>query len=168
MILKTLIESTLSELYDSAVLAFPNTKKRQHATQPIEIVNIRFTPFLGVRTLMVRGTAQNEDREYETMIVFKNVQYHDKGSIKIKSDGKTYLFEPLDVDHVEVLVRYSCQDFRWRFTHTDYIDKSLQGRDRKRYNALYNPGSANPTESEGICKHLMKFSEVQQSQGLMQ
>ena len=167
MILKTLIESTLSELYNSAVLAFPNTKKRQHATQPIEIVNIRFTPFLGVRTLMVRGTAQNEDREYEAMIVFKNVQYHDKGSIKIKSDGKTYLFEQLDVDATEILVRCNCQDFTWRGVHWNKIDRSLFGRDRKKYVGEGGP-PANPMEMPILCKHLMKFSEVLQLQGLMQ
>ena len=70
------IESSLTDLYQSAVEAFPGTTKRQHAIDPITVVNLRWTPFIGMKTLLIRGTAHNEDREYNPLILFKKVAYH--------------------------------------------------------------------------------------------
>jgi len=158
-------ESSLNDLHQSAVAAFPGTTRRQHATHPIEISNLRWTPFLGMRTLMVKAVARNEDREYTPFIVFKNVQYHNVrdiyGLVEITaSDGAQYLFERLSVNENDVLVRCNCKDFYWRFNYYDHVDRSLYGRKRSPYEAIFNPGSANPQEMPGMCKHLMKFAEV--------
>jgi hypothetical protein len=53
-------ESTLYDLHQSAVDAFPHTTKRQHATDTIRIVQLNWTPFLGLKTLYLKGLAQNE------------------------------------------------------------------------------------------------------------
>lgn len=166
-----IIESSLTDLYKSTVNAFPNTTKRQHATDPIKIVELKWTPFLGMKTLFVRGVAHNENRTYNPMILFKKVSYHKqntKGVVELHTnEGEQVFLERLSFDNNGVLVRCNCKDFHWRFTHWDSLDKSLYGRDRKKYEAKYNPGSANPTESPGMCKHIMKLTKVLQESGLI-
>lgn len=158
------LESSLVDLYKSAVEAFPNTTKRQYATDEIVVEDVTWTPFVGMKTLFIKGMIRNEDRKYNSLILFKRVVYHDRnqeGVIPLRaSDGKQYFLEQLLMNDTDVAVRCLCQDFRWRWTHTDHLDKSLYGRNRKKYEALYNPGSANPSNSKGMCKHLMKLMQV--------
>jgi hypothetical protein len=164
-------ESSLGDLYDSAVDAFPNTTMRQHATQPIKMSNFRWVPYLGMKTLFVRAEARNEEREYSPIIVFKNVRYHDEdapGLIKIRSEGRMYYLEQPSLEDSDVLVRCSCGDFFWRFNYFDHLDKSLSGPKRKKYEAKHNPGSANPMRLPGECKHLMKMAEVLRNTGIIQ
>ena len=165
------IESSLTDLYQSSVEAFPGTTKRQHATDPITVVNLRWTPFIGMKTLLIRGTAHNEDREYNPLILFKKVAYHEsegRGIVGLAVSGdKKYFLEPISFSENDALVRCQCGDFHWRFQHFDHLDKSLYGRNRKKYEALHNPGSANPLEKEGICKHLMKMMKILDESGIM-
>ena len=155
-------ESNLQDLYASTVQAFPRTTKRQHATDPIRIVELNWTPFLGVKTLFIKGLAQSGEsgKEYNTLFLFKNVNYNiqdESKAVRITaSDGQEYLFEQLSLDNTEVLVRCSCPDFAWRFNYMDHLDDSLYGRKRKEYHAIHNPGSSNPLQLPGMCKHLIK------------
>lgn len=106
---KTFCESTFQELYDSSVKAFPKTKLRQHATGPVQITEMKFIPYLGVKTLYMKCLATNEDRQYRPMILFKGVVYREgggKGVIPLKiSDAETRYVEQLDRNGTEVLVR---------------------------------------------------------------
>lgn len=163
-------ESSLNQLFRSAVTAFPHTTMRQHATHPIVIKGVEWVPFLGMKTLFVKGLAESGGKEYNPLVVFKNVQYANGGGMGIiplaASDGQDYFLEKLDGEDTDVLVRCNCKDFYWRFAHFNSQDGSLYGRNRKKYEALYNPGSANPNEAPGLCKHLMKFSQVLHEAGL--
>ena len=47
----TLQESSLQNLYTSTVKAFPKTTRRQYAIDPINIAEVKWTPFLGVHTV---------------------------------------------------------------------------------------------------------------------
>lgn len=156
-------ESSLNDLYQSSVDAFPNTTRRQHSTDTIKIASMRYTPYLGVKTLFVRGLAQNEGKEYSPMILFRNVKYHtekNQSTFALKAEGKTYYLESLSSNDNDVLVRCNCPDFQWRFQHFDKVDKSLYGSNRKPYEALVRPGSANPEELPGMCKHLLKLVKI--------
>ncbi|MHA2402108.1 MAG: hypothetical protein ACXADH_03875, partial [Candidatus Kariarchaeaceae archaeon] len=51
--------SNYNQLFQQTVRAFPRTRKRQHATQPIQIVRTDFTPYIGTRNLLVRGQARS-------------------------------------------------------------------------------------------------------------
>ena len=169
--LNRLDEATLADLYQSAVDAFPGTTKRQHATEPVRIVDLTWTPFLGVRTLFVKGRSQNEGREYGPMILFKGVQYHDAarpGLVEITaSDGRDYVFEKLRPGGTEVLVRCGCPDFVWRFNYYDHLDRSLYGSKRRKYESAGGP-AANPLGLPGMCKHLMKLAQALDHAGIME
>lgn len=164
-------ESTLKELYKNAIDAFPSTTKRQNAIDTIKVVKLDWTPFLGVRTLFLKGLVQNEGKEYNPIMLVKDVKYkNEPGTQTIKiaaSNGKEYYLNKISFEDNDVLVRCECGDFHWRFKHYNSLDKSLFGRDRKKYEAIYKPNSANPSESAGMCKHLMKLMKILKESGLI-
>lgn len=156
-----LAESTNAELYDSTVKAFPRTRYRQHATDPIKIVRLEWVPYLGVKTLFISSLAQNlhKGTEYRPMILFKGVQYGDPGAGMVEivaSDNQQYAFKKLKHDGEDVMVRCDCADFRWRFNYYDWVDRSLYGNKRKKYEGKGGP-PANPSSMPGMCKHLIKL-----------
>ena len=153
-------ESNLVDLYKSTVEAFPRTRFRQHATNPIKIVELTWTPFKGVKTLFIKGHAESSSGlDYNPMVLFKRVKYHDFQNNDdlveiIASDGQNYLFERLNNTN-EVLVRCNCKDFKYRFAFYNFEDSSLYGNKPKKYEGqgLFH---ANPLELPGMCKHLIK------------
>lgn len=158
-------ESSLDDLFTSAIRAFPNTTKRQFAVQPIVIETIRWTPFVGMKTLFVKGHARNEDRHYDTIILFKDVDYTNE-QVKIKaSDGKIYRFAKFSMENTDVLVRCNCQDFKWRFNYYDHLDRSLYGPKRSKYEGISGI-PANPKQLPGMCKHLMATTKVLNDAGI--
>jgi len=154
-------ESSLSELYKSAVEMLPTTK-RQHATNTIKLTHLDWVPYLGLKTLFVKALAQNEGREYSPIILFKNVQYTEDGVKLTANNGNVYKLKPLSLDENNVLVRCQCLDFKYRFKFYNYQDHSLYGDKGKKYIAKTNRGPCNPNEAAGLCKHLMKLIKVLQ------
>lgn len=163
-----LFESSLEDLYRSAIAAFPNTTKRQHSTDPIIITELRWTPFVGTKTLFTKGLAQSGEsgKEYNPIIVFKKVNYNEDVVQITASDGGEYSFAPLSNENTDVLVRCNCPDFSWRFNYYNSLDKSLQGRKRRKYEGVSNRPPANPSELPGMCKHLMKMAKVLKEAGI--
>lgn len=156
-----LAESTHADLYDSSVQAFPKTRFRQHVTDQIEISELEWTPYLGVKTLFISAQAHNKIKgtDYKPMIMFKGVNYG-RGTNTVEivaNDSKPYRFEQLELGHTELLVRCNCPDFQWRFNYYDWVDSSLFGNKRKKYEGEGAP--ANPAEMPGMCKHLMAMFE---------
>ena len=156
---KTFCESSFNDLFDSTVRAFPNTRKRQHATAPIRISEVKATPFPGVKTLFLKCRATNEDREYSPMILFKGVAYRDgqgDGVVPVRVSGtETRYIEQLDRTKSNMLVRCDCNDFKWRFNYYDHLDRTLYGNKRAKYEGTGEP--ANPLQLPGMCKHVMAF-----------
>ena len=161
-------ESSLEDLYQSAVEAFPHTTMRQHATDTIIITNLRWTPYLGMRTLFIKALAQNEGREYSPIILFKKVNYNSDEVKIIDSAGKEYSFGKLSLENTDVVLRCNCADFFYRFNYYDHLDKSLYGRKRRKYESKGVGPPANPLELPGICKHLMKTAHVLREAGIFQ
>jgi len=165
---KVFVESTAQELWQSAVSAFPGTKKRQHAIDPIVIENLKILPFVGMKTLFLKSDARNEDKTYNPIFIFKGVNYQSPEYSLAATDGKIYTFGRLSLSKNEVLTRCSCPDFYWRFQHYNHLDGSLQGRNRSSYKRITeNMPAANPLELPGLCKHLMKFAKTLQNSGVV-
>lgn len=161
-----IFESSLEYLYQSAVEAFPRTGLRQHATQPIVITHLKWTPYVGVRTLFVKALAQNEGREYAPIILFKNVNY-DSDEVTITANtGREYSFGKLSLENTDVVLRCGCGDFHWRANYANFLDGSLWGRKRKKYESKGLRPPVNPTNAPMMCKHLMKTSHVLRQAGI--
>ena len=164
----SLEESTIYSLYKSSVDAFPGTNKRQHVVDSIRIVELNWNPFIGMNTLFLKSRARSDSgKEYNPMILFKDVNYNESEVGIIANDGKQYSFQKLKFDRNEVLLRCNCQDFHWRFNYYDHVDRSLYGRKRKKYEAITNK-SANPKEMPGMCKHLMSMSSMLKDSGVIE
>jgi hypothetical protein len=159
------LESSAEELYKSAVKAFPKTTMRQYATHPIVIRELRWIPFVGVKTLFLKSLAQNEEREYGPCILFKGVNYGGKQVKIIASDGLQYNFDKLSLENTDILLRCNCPDFYWRFNYYNHLDKSLYGSKRRKYESEGGL-PANPLQLPGMCKHLMKMTEVVANAGI--
>ena len=157
------IETSLADLYKSTVKAFPKTTKRQHAIDDVKVERLEWVPFLGVKTLFIKGLAKNNDKKYECIMLFKNINYKDKQGKKIieikTSTGSEEFLEQINPNNNDVLLRCNCMDFYWRANYANHLDKSLFGRKRKKYESkgLF---SANPENSPMMCKHLIKLSKV--------
>jgi hypothetical protein len=157
-----LFESSLKDLYRSSVFAFPTTLKRQHATDPVVITELRWTPFVGMKTLFTKGLAQSGEsgKEYSPIILFKRVNYNED-SVKITaSDGMDYSFAPLSMENTDVALRCGCNDFYWRFNYYNSLEKSLQGQKRAKYESKSSRPSVNPEKMPGMCKHIIKMMKV--------
>jgi hypothetical protein len=85
----------------------------------------------------------------------------------IASTGQKFFFEKLNLKK-EVVLRCECNDFKWRFNFEDHRDRSLYGRVRKKYEAKINPGSSNPLEMPGMCKHLIKLVNSLHHNGILE
>lgn len=151
-------ESSYNDLYQSTVDAFPRTTKRQHSIDPVRITALSWTPFVGLRTLFLRGLAVNEGKHYATIMLFKNVRYGSGIPIRA-NDGRHYMIEPLSTESNDVSLRCDCPDFFWRFNYYDHLDHSLYGRKRKKYEGQ-GLWKANPLEMPGMCKHLIKMAHA--------
>lgn len=156
-------ESTAIELYKSTVEAFPGTGKRQNSTDMIRIAEMGWIPFVGMKTLYVKGLAKNmgNQNEYRASVLFKGVKYlKSKSGTSVElvaSDMNKYLLERISLWSSEILVRCECPDFNWRFNFYDHVDKSLYGRKRRKYESKGIGRVANASKSEGMCKHLIKM-----------
>lgn len=158
--MQSFLESSVQDLYNSAVDAFPRTVMRQYATHPIVVTNLRWTPWVGMKTLFVKAIAQSEGKEYNPIVLFKRVNY-DGNEVQITaSDGREVSFDKLSEAKTDVSLRCNCPDFYWRFNYYNHLDSSLYGRKRAKYEAKGTGPPANPMEMPGMCKHLMKTIHV--------
>lgn len=164
--------STEPELYDKTVAGFPDTKKRQHSTNTITISNVQYIPFVGTKMLHIKTTAMSNGSQYAQGIQILRVPIHtqeQEGTIAFTgSDGKLYFTYPLDLNKHNVKVRCSCLDFYWRFAKWNYSDKSVIGPAPRPYvRKTDTRPPVNPTQTPGLCKHLMKAFDQLHADGLV-
>lgn len=156
----TFVETSLAGLYSNIIKAFPSTTRRQYSTDEVKIEHLVWVPFRGMRTLFVKAQARRDGSKNECLILFKGVEYGSRGVELHASNGETVFLKPLSMESTDVLVRCTCEDFHWRMKHFNKLDRSLYGSDRKKYEASLRPGSSNPMELPGVCKHLIKMAKV--------
>ena len=163
-------ETNLENLFNKTIEAFPSTKHRQHSIDFIRITELHWTPYMGLRTLFVKGLAENIEnkKEYNPLILFKKINFiQNENSINIKaSNGNNYSIEKINNSN-DVSVRCDCKDFYWRGNYYNHLDKSLYGSKRARYESqgLF---SVNPTESPMMCKHIIKLALALENAGIFE
>lgn len=163
--LESLDESSLSDLDRSAVATFPATQRRQHIVNTVRVTSYTMVP--GQNTLLIKANVRNTNNNsrYKSTIQFNDVQYSDEqdpNAVKITaSDGHFYFLVPLDIQNTEVQVSCNCMDFYWRFAMWNSADNSLLGPKPDPYTRkTKNRPPANPRQTPGLCKHLMKLSDT--------
>jgi len=167
--------SSYQELERKTISAFPHTRKRQHATQPIQIVRTDFTPYLGTRNLLVRAQARSgtfNNVYYKPMLFFNEIQYEDQNTnqnVTFKATtGEDVSMQPINLSDNVVRVRCDCLDFYFRFAPWNFSNDDIYGPKPKPYvrkTNTYPP--VNPTRSPGICKHVMKLTHAIRDAGML-
>lgn len=158
---KLLIERSSYEKLDHNTTNPANfsTKKRQYAVDPIDVLSMKLTPFVGTKTLMCRFECKSEQKIYDTVIQFTNVIYEEEDTRDnvtfLASDKQKYHIQPINLAEGSVTVRCTCLDFYYRFSHYDSKDKALFGRPPKPYVKKTDRPPVNPNRVSGICKHIM-------------
>lgn len=156
-----LLEASLEQLVNQAERAFPDTSRRQHATDTTSVVNIEMIP--QKNNLLVKGQVRgSQNKIYDIIVQFQQVKYNPpEGEDKVTfvSNEQTYAIAPIALAQNNCKVRCNCLDFRFRFAINNFSDGSLYGSKPRAYQP--KPGSkrgpANPTRSPGVCKHIMTF-----------
>lgn len=167
-------EVTLNDLERDTVFGFPNTKKRQHATDPVQITQMNLTPAKPTGDLICDAVAKSGAKTYDPKILFLEVQYEDEDTQSnvtfTASDGDAYNIVPISLSESNVKVTCNCLDFYYRFNNTNANKDALYGPLRPPYKT--KPGSnrppANPENVSGICKHLVKLVQSLRQAGLAQ
>ena len=101
-------ESNINQLYDSTVRAYPRTTKRQHSVDEINVLGVSWVPYKGMKTLFIKGSVVNDYKrtEYNPMILFKNVKYHDDDmpfmNHLVTNEGQSYFFEKFKIGRAHV------------------------------------------------------------------
>ena len=168
--------ATYDDLYNNITQEFPDTKKRQNATNEVNVQQIKYVP---VRTtaeggaLQIASSTRSNSHEYKQQLLFSDVKYDtedNEGNITFKAtDGKDYHVHPITLDGNRIRVNCSCMDFHFRFALWNFNNGTLLGRKPKLYQRKTDTRPpVNPGQVDGMCKHLIKVCDRLRQQGLIQ
>lgn len=104
--------------------------------------------------LMVKVDVQGKADDYISTIVFTDVEFSDVKDPEAVRVNELYI-KPLKANQ-DVRVHCTCPDFRWTFSWPNKSNNALQGDPAPAYNRTTNRPPRNPTNSAGLCKHLIK------------
>lgn len=166
-----LLETTLPELMKNATTPGNfNTKRRQFSTQALVVDQVKITPYIGTKALLVRTVVRSDSgKKYDNQIMFKRVNFVDdisqveneKDIVEfVASDGETYNIERINLQKIDIACRCNCLDFKWTISKHNAKDKSLYGRAPAPYKPKTDRPSRNLESKPTLCKHLMKTGTV--------
>lgn len=165
-------DSTATQLRNNIVTSFPNTKKRQNATNEVNVTSIQYVPFVGTKMLHVKATTQSNGNAYHQSLQFLRVGFESNNTPEnvtfTGSDGREYNIQPIPLASHNVKVRCNCLDFYHRFAMWNFNDNSIVGRAPIPYRRKTTTRpSVNPDHVPGMCKHLLKVIDRMRSDGLI-
>lgn len=159
--LKLIEESTIADLQNNIERGFPETKARQHATNPVQVTSLKFVAYPHNEELKVQARVTSNGHRYQPIIMFQNVIFTDSldtNATTFKTVDVTEHIVPIELDRSNVKVRCTCLDFYHRFSKQNRTDGSFHGRPMPPY---HSKGSGrppvNPQNVPGVCKHLLKL-----------
>jgi hypothetical protein len=163
--LKDIYEASVDDLTASTIGGFPNTKKRQNATNTVTINNIQFIPYEQSNTLQINAKANSSGNNYQMNMMFSDVQYEPNDSPDVTSfkgmDNQEHHIHSVSAVLNDAQVRCTCLDFYYRFANQNYQKGSLFGAAPTPYQRKTTTRpAANPTNAIGMCKHLIKMSDI--------
>lgn len=167
----SLLETTLPQLMKNATTPGNfNTKRRQFSTQALVVDQIKITPYIGTRSLLIRTVVRSDSgKKYDNQIMFKRVNFVDditqvenENDIVefTASDGEIYNIERINLQKIDIACRCNCLDFKWTISKHNVKDKSLYGRAPAPYKPKTDRPSRNLKSKSSLCKHLMKSGTV--------
>jgi hypothetical protein len=165
-------EVTLSDLERDTVSGFPNTTKRQHATDPVQITQMKLVPARPTGDLICDAEAKSGPKTYDPKILFLDTIFEDEDTRTNVTftavDGDAYNIQPISLTRSNCKVTCNCLDFRWRFSVWNDDRGALYGKPPPPYQRKTETRPpANPNRTPGICKHLVKLTQALRQAGLV-
>lgn len=139
------------------------TKKRQLAVNDVRISNMVIKPFVSSSVIQIHSTALSNDRKYETIIMFRDIEFENESTPSnvtfTGSDDVEYNMPKIRLAKSNVRVKCNCMDFYWRFSRFNGKDMSLYGPPPTPAAPKTDRASDNKKQVPGVCKHLLKSIE---------
>lgn len=162
-------DSTEPHLYSNIERTFPNTRRRQHTTREVRAPNIVYTPYLQNKMLQAETqTISTNGNRHNTVVQLLDVQFGEGPTKIATSTGQEISFTPFAANSTNVKVRCDCLDFRFRFADWNHSDNSLVGSPPPPYiRKTTTRPPANPLQTPGFCRHVIKVFEDMRRQGII-
>ncbi len=166
-------ESSIRDLETNIQRGFPNTKKRQYATGPVQIPMVKITPYVPSTSLFIEAQANSSGRRYNPEMLFDSVDYEQEETQTnvtfTGSDNNEYnITQAVPLTGNKVKVRCNCLDFHYRFAMQNARDGSLYGPPPPAYQRKTETRPpVNPMKVPGMCKHLLKLVDELQKTGIV-
>ncbi len=149
----------------------PKTTKRQYATDPIQVNQMKLVPYVNSGALQVDSVTKSSGKTYETTILFTRVDFQEENTPAnvtfVASDGDPYNIAKIPLVSTNVKVRCDCLDFYWRFSTWNNKRKSLYGDPPGPYQKKTDRPPVNPKKKAALCKHLLRSVEALQQAGIV-
>ena len=171
-LLQALEEMTLADLEKNIVTGFPGTTKRQHATDPVHIVNMKMTPYKQTTDLFVDCVANSSGKKYDTKMLFLDSTFDEDDTNDnvtfTGSDGDVHHIKPIALAESNVKVRCTCLDFYYRFSVWNNSADALYGQPFPTYQRKTDTRPpVNPDQVPGVCKHIIKTVQALKDAGIV-
>lgn len=167
-----LLETSIDDMENSISLGFPDTKKRQHIVNTVNVSSVKYLPMIGVKTLRVMGTVTSNGSTYSPTILFMRVMFEEESNdtnvTLMSATGDEFNILPIEKDMTNIRVRCNCLDYYYRFAPYNHTDKSHIPPKAKPYvrkTDTYPP--ANPKKVPGVCKHILRIAEYLEKTGVV-
>jgi len=168
-------DATIDQLSQNVDRFKPPSKRRQFATQPVQIAQMRYVPAPDSKNLKITAVARSLEsgKKYDTVISFNDVEYEPDDSSQnitfVAVDGEKYHVKPISLRNHTCRVACNCLDFYWRFAMWNFNTDSLEGPKPPPYvRKTTNRPPVNPERKPGLCKHLIRTVQALRQARLVQ
>lgn len=152
-----LIETTLNQLHNSTTSTFPNRAD----TASVRIKQKQYLKYDSDK-LLVKAFCGGETNDYELNILFQGVQFTQPNDPESVTLGDLVI-KQLSSD-LQIKVSCSCEDFKWTFAWYNSNDGSLMGNPPSPYQSTSERPPRNPSQTSGMCKHLIRLKDDLQAE----
>lgn len=163
----SLDESTYNTLLAKTVASFPTTN-RDATSSAVAVTSIGYIAHPSNGSLEVKA-ATSGSQPYTQHVMFDRVQFAPNSSaISVNGlDGSNITIQPIQSTKAQVRVACSCLDFHYRFAVWNYNDGSLIGDKPPLYQRKTDRPPVNPTQTPGLCKHLIRVVDRLKTDGVV-
>ena len=164
---------TIPQLQQSTQQGFPDTKKRQHATNEVRVDHFKYTPYKGNNILRIETiTGSNNGHKHKLLIDLRNVKFeggdNERNVTVTSGDGQETSLQPVPLNTTNVGVACDCPDYIMRFAAYNLNNNCHIGPVPPRYvRKTTTRPEANPNHVPGCCKHLLRAIEDLRGYGLI-
>lgn len=163
-----LLEATYDQLYQQTVSAFPKTHKRQHVVGDVRVQKLQYVPYPEAGRLGINSVTKttNGDMHQQRMVI-EGVDFDANGTAQVVgSVGRPVPLVPINLFDSNCKVNCNCMDFYWRFATWNAGDGALDGKAPPPYVKKTDRPPVNPSQSPGLCKHLIAVFDRMEQDGI--